>query len=119
MLDGDVLLAVLPKRRQILSHPIGKLQVAALGENHQRGCGCDGLGQRGQVEDRIHRHRRFLRRLAAQAVHLTKNDVATVNDKHNGSRQLLAANGVFDGRVNRGEMCLLRLDAGCGELSAG
>lgn len=97
--NRDVLLAVLRELRQIGCHRIIEAHAAVLNQLHHRGCGCDALGERGKIEDRIGGHGLAFRLERAVTEGFAIDHAAIVADEQNSARDGALRNRVLHERV--------------------
>ena len=88
MPDRDVALAVALEPGNEGRHRIVQAHAALLDQLHHRRRRRDDLGQRGEVEDRVERHRLGRRHDRALAVRLFEDDRVAAPDEHDRARRL-------------------------------
>jgi hypothetical protein len=100
LLDGDVVLAVLGEVREVLADLVVEAQLAVLDEQHRGGAGGDRLGERGEVEDGVGRHRLARRFDLARAVRLAVKDLPVAHHQDDGAGGALVVDRGGDGGVD-------------------
>src|SRR4030042_5031539 len=92
------------KFRHIILDLFIQADFSLLDKDHQ-GCGHGhGLGDGGQVEDHRLVHRLSLRDPLALSVRLSEDDLPFPSDKDDGSRKILAGDGVFKDAVEEAQL---------------
>ncbi len=86
--------------RDVLRERIVEADGAPLDQHHDARRGRDGLGERGQIEDGVRRHRLAIRLHLAQAVRAPEDDAVVTPHDHDRSRHASAGDGILDRRVD-------------------
>src|SRR5579871_4657171 len=110
MLQGEDLLALLAKFRQIMRDPFGQFHFSLFEQNHDRSGRGDGFGQRSEIEHGIDGHRHFGWLLATQPVGFAKGDLALADDENDRTGYQLLVDAVLDDAVDRIEFGLVETD---------
>ena len=105
LLDRDIALAHLGKFGDVSRHRIAQTNLPAFDQNHDRGRRGHDLCQRGEIEDRVNRHRLGLRFQRAIAVGAPPDDFALPACEHYRARQLLARDLRFHSVANVRQLC--------------
>ena len=101
MTDGDVTFAVAFEARDVGGHTIAQSNASLLDQDHDAGGRGDDLGQRGQVEHRVERHRLGVRHERAIADRFLIEDLVAPAHEHDRARQLLLLDRRADERLDR------------------
>jgi len=102
--DGDALEALGPKLAQIAPERRLELDGAALDERHDGERRAEGLGERGDVEDRVERHRCRLGDEPAPSVRAVQEDLVAPPDEDDDPGNLAGGDRVVRGFVDAGEV---------------
>ncbi len=82
---------------------IREADAPVLDQHHHRGRRRDDLGERGQIEDGVDRHRLGHGLEGAAAIGAAEHDGVTAADQHDRARQAVRGDGVGDDGVNSRE----------------
>ena len=101
--NRDRLFSLTGELRQMPAHRIVEPKLAAFNQQHHARRGRQRLGERGQIEDRIDRHRLALRLDAAIAKGPQESDLALSRDEHHAAGHLLGCQRFDDDRFDLGQ----------------
>src|SRR5215470_16827425 len=102
--DRDLVELLVSELLEVSSEGGIELDRAPLDQAHDRQGGPEGLGEGGQVEDRVGRHRNRMREQTAGSVRAMEQDVVAAADQYHHARNLAARDGVVGGLVDTGEI---------------
>ena len=88
-------------------HPVAQAELALLDQHHHAGRRRHDLGERGEVEDRVERHRLDRRDQRAAADRLLIEDPVAAADQHHRAGQLLLGDCLLHERLDRVEPALV------------
>ena len=100
LLDGDVFLARVGEFRNVARHRVAQSDLPALDQNHHRSRSRHDFRQRGQIEDRVHRHRFNRRFECAITISSPPYDFALPTDQHDCAGQLFPCDLGFNCLIN-------------------
>ena len=85
---GDGVLAVRTKLGEVAHGPLVEVDLAPLGEHHERGRGRNGFGQRRHVEDSVQSHRFLVGQKRTRPECLLDHDATSSPNRDHAARQL-------------------------------